>query len=66
MNWKDFFGNLADAGDDFNAHPALPIPRESVDRQPLPFLPDVLGICHECNRQIWGSAWKLAGDKADP
>jgi hypothetical protein len=62
MNWKNFCGKLADAGDALSLHPAVPVSAESVDGQQLPFLPDVFGICQDRHWQIWRGAWRLVGD----
>jgi hypothetical protein len=66
MNWKGFCGKIADADSAFDFHPVVPVPVESVDRQPLPFLSDLLGICKKRYRQVWRDSWKLVGDKANP
>src|SRR5882724_10720921 len=65
-NWKGFCENLADAGDALNFHPAVPVPSKSVGRRPLPFLPDLFGICQNRYRQIWCSSWELVGDETNP
>ena len=65
MNWKDFCEKLADAGDALGLHPDVPAPSESVDRQQLPLLPDVFGVCQDRYWQIWCSAWRVVGDEAN-
>jgi len=66
MNWKNFCGKLADAGDVLGLHPDLSGPAQSMDRRSLSFLSDVFGIRQDRNRQTWLRARLLADNQADP